>query len=176
MFTRLRIFNRLTTLSALRPTNLARFCSSVAQNGSEMGEYWLYPDNFDSISEKTKQSCDQGTFCIWITDECIERVNHLKTQNSDYKYLKIQVDSGGCSGFSYDIKMCDSIDPSDIVFLKDDVTLLVDEITLDMIKGSKIHYKEEMIRAAFEVVENPNASLSCSCGTSFAPKSVGDIF
>ena len=48
--------------------------------------------------------------------------------------------------------------------------VLMDEITLGMIKGSTIDYKEEMIRSAFEVVDNPNAELSCSCGTSFAPK------
>jgi len=51
-----------------------------------------------------------------------------------------------------------------------DCKVLMDDITLDMIKGSTIDYKEEMIRSAFEVVDNPNAEVSCSCGTSFAPK------
>jgi len=46
----------------------------------------------------------------------------------------------------------------------------MDEITLDMINGSTIDFKEEMIRSAFEVVDNPKAEISCSCGTSFAPK------
>mmetsp|Transcript_18999 Transcript_18999/g.21297 ORF Transcript_18999/g.21297 Transcript_18999/m.21297 type:complete len:91 (+) Transcript_18999:286-558(+) len=88
------------------------------------------------------------------------RVNKLKTLKEDYKYLRVEVDSGGCSGFQYNIEMCNSIRDSDIKFVKDDVTLLVDEITLDMIMGSTIHYKEEMIRSAFEVMENPNAALN----------------
>lgn len=55
-------------------------------------------------------------------------------------------------------------------FEKDGVTIISDEMTLDMISGSKIVYKEEMIRSAFEVVDNPMAEGGCSCGTSFTPK------
>jgi Fe-S cluster assembly iron-binding protein IscA len=51
------------------------------------------------------------------------------------------------------------------------VSVVSDELTLDMISGSKIVYKEEMIRSAFEVVDNPMAEGGCSCGTSFTPKS-----
>ena len=80
------------------------------------------------------------------------------------------MDSGGCSGFQYNIEMCDIIKDTDIQFQHDGVTIVVDEITLDMIKGSTIHYKDEMIRSAFEVLDNPNSEQNCSCGTSFAPK------
>ena len=80
--------------------------------------------------------------------------------NNDYKYLRIEVDSGGCSGFQYNIEMSDTIREKDIIFQKDDCTVLVDEITLDMISGSTIHYKNEMIRSSFEVMENPKADLS----------------
>ena len=56
------------------------------------------------------------------------------------------------------------------VFEQDGSEILIDEITLDFIKGSTIDYKSEMIKQSFEVVTNPNAELACSCGTSFAPK------
>ena len=59
----------------------------------------------------------------------------------------------------------------DFKFECEDVTVISDEMTLDMISGSKIIYKEEMIRSAFEVVDNPMAEGGCSCGTSFTPKS-----
>ena len=66
--------------------------------------------------------------------------------------------------------MTSDIEKHDIEFEKEDVTLLVDQITLDFISGSKINFNEEMIRSSFEIEANPNASLSCSCGTSFSPK------
>ena len=110
----------------------------------------------------------------WQKSE-FNRIVKIREKNEKYKYLRVEVDSGGCSGFEYKIDMWDEIRDTDITFTKGDITLIVDEITLDMIKGSTIHYKEEMIRSAFEVVENPNASLNCSWGTSFAPKN-NDIF
>lgn len=56
------------------------------------------------------------------------------------------------------------------MFEQDGIRVISDELTLEMINGSKIVYKEEMIRSAFEVVENPMAEGGCSCGTSFTPK------
>lgn len=58
----------------------------------------------------------------------------------------------------------------DLWFEIDGVSVVSDEITLEMISGSKIVYKEEMIRSAFEVIGNPKAEGGCSCGTSFTPK------
>lgn len=56
------------------------------------------------------------------------------------------------------------------MFDKEGAKVIVDETTLEFINGSIIDYKSEMIKQAFEVAENPNAELGCSCGTSFSPK------
>ena len=130
----------------------------------------LYPSNFDSLTDSFKQENDKKELYIWITTFCINRIHQLRGKNDKYKYLRVEVDSGGCSGFQYNIEMCDIIKDTDIQFQHDGVTIVVDEITLDMIKGSTIHYKDEMIRSAFEVLDNPNSEQNCSCGTSFAPK------
>ena len=65
-----------------------------------------------------------------------------------------------------------SLAPDDLVFETEGVRIVSDEMTLEMISGSKIAYVEEMIRAAFEVVSNPKAEGGCSCGTSFTPKNL----
>ena len=90
-----------------------------------------------------------------------------------YGCLRILVEGGGCSGFSYafDVIPLDEIDTEEgITFEKEGIKVVSDAMTLDMINGSKIEYKEEMIRSAFEVVDNPMADNGCSCGVSFTPK------
>lgn len=58
-----------------------------------------------------------------------------------------------------------------MIFTRDGVSVISDEITLEMINGARIEFKEEMIRSSFEVCDNPLAEGGCSCGTSFTPKS-----
>ena len=59
-----------------------------------------------------------------------------------------------------------------LVFERDGVKILSDEMTLDMINGSTVEYVEEMIRSAFEITDNPMADNGCSCGVSFSPKNL----
>ena len=59
-----------------------------------------------------------------------------------------------------------------LLFERDGVAILSDELTLDMINGSTIEYVEEMIRSAFEITDNPMADNGCSCGVSFTPKDI----
>ena len=92
-----------------------------------------------------------------------------------YGCLRILVEGGGCSGFQYafDVIRNDEVNEDEgIVFEKDGVKVVSDEMTLEMINGSTIEYKEEMIRSSFEVVDNPMADNGCSCGVSFTPKDI----
>jgi iron-sulfur cluster assembly accessory protein len=59
-----------------------------------------------------------------------------------------------------------------LIFKSDGIQVFSDVVTLEMINGSNIEYKEEMIRSSFEVVGNPQAESGCSCGTSFTPKNL----
>lgn len=58
------------------------------------------------------------------------------------------------------------------VFEKDGVEVVVDSTSLDLIRGATVDYSEDMMRAAFQIVNNPNAEGGCGCGVSFRPKEV----
>jgi len=107
-----------------------------------------------------------------ITNACANRINSLRTiSNNPLLNLRISVDSGGCSGFKYDITIDDiPITDNDNVFEKDNATVITDKISYDFIKGSTIDFKQEMIRSAFTVTNNPQSESACGCGSSFAQK------
>ena len=113
-------------------------------------------------------------FWLTIEDTTIMRIKFLQMKDKErYGCLRILVEGGGCSGFSYafDVIRMDEVEEEEaITFEKDGIKVVSDEMTLEMINGSKIEYKEEMIRSAFEVTENPMADGGCSCGVSFTPK------
>ena len=90
-----------------------------------------------------------------------------------YGCLRLLVEGGGCSGFQYnfDLIPLDEVDHEEgIIFEREGIKIVSDEMTLEMINGSTIEYKDEMIRSSFEVTDNPLADSGCSCGVSFTPK------
>jgi len=80
--------------------------------------------------------------------------------------LRIAVEGGGCSGFQYDIKL-DQPAEDDMVLEGQGQKVVVDSVSLPFLAGATIDFSEELIGARF-VIENPNASSSCGCGTSFS--------
>lgn len=112
-------------------------------------------------------------FTLGVSESAVTRIKKLQSIDDDkYHYLRILVEGGGCAGFQYAFDMVakDTKGDEDLEFKKDGVSIISDEITLEMISGSRIEYRTEMIRSAFEVVDNPMAEGGCSCGTSFTPK------
>ncbi len=81
--------------------------------------------------------------------------------------LRIAVNGGGCSGFQYGFSLDDEVTGDDRVFSHGGVKVVVDEMSLELLDGAEIDYVTEMIGAAFKI-NNPNASSSCGCGSSFA--------
>ena len=86
--------------------------------------------------------------------------------SSDGKALRVAVEGGGCSGFQYDIKL-DAGQSDDIVLEGLGEKVVIDQVSLPFLTGAVIDYSEELIGARF-VIDNPNASSSCGCGTSFS--------
>lgn len=135
---------------------------------------------------------------INITASCAARIRQLASTrpNPDSVYLRLYVDAGGCSGFQYKFLLLSednngdnnnnslnngddeeeeeedgTIDPEeDIIFVKDGMRVVVDQTSLDLLRGSTIDYVQEMIRSSFAVVGNPQSESACGCGSSFAVK------
>ncbi len=80
--------------------------------------------------------------------------------------LRVAVEGGGCSGFQYDIRL-DTPASDDLVLEGDGEQVLVDPVSLPFLSGATIDFTQELIGARF-VIDNPNATSSCGCGTSFS--------
>lgn len=80
--------------------------------------------------------------------------------------LRIAVEGGGCSGFQYDIRL-DQPTEDDLILESQGQRVVVDSVSLPFLAGATIDFSEELIGARF-VIDNPNASSSCGCGTSFS--------
>jgi len=102
-----------------------------------------------------------------VTDRAFARLASINAETQDAKCLRVAVEGGGCSGFQYDIKLEDHPDAEDLVLEKSGQKVLIDPVSLTFLKDAEIDFSEELIGARF-VINNPNASSSCGCGTSFS--------
>lgn len=104
---------------------------------------------------------------ITLSANAVKRLQVLLASDTSKKALRILVDTGGCYGFQYNFQMESDIQSDDLIFQFGRVTVAVDTISYDFIKGSEVDYVEELIGASF-VIKNPKASSSCGCGSSFS--------
>ena len=100
---------------------------------------------------------------IEFTNRAIEQIEKMTNEDKFKKFFRISVKGGGCSGFKYDFSIDNKNSNEDIVFGK----AIIDKSSLDIIAGSIIDFKKEMIGESF-VINNPKASSSCGCGLSFS--------
>ena len=101
-----------------------------------------------------------------VTDRAFARLAEIAEISGETKPLRVGVSGGGCSGFSYDIRLDDPAD-DDLVLEKDGQKVLVDQVSLPFLSNAVNDFTDELIGARFEV-QNPNATSSCGCGTSFS--------
>ena len=97
-----------------------------------------------------------------FTDKALDQINKVVI-GRDKKYFRITVKGGGCSGFKYNFGFDSKSNDDDIIFNK----TIIDRSSLEIISGSIVDFKEEMIGESF-VIENPKATASCGCGLSFS--------
>ena len=97
-----------------------------------------------------------------FTDQALNQINMI-TKGQEKKFFRIAVQGGGCSGFKYNFGFDTKTNDDDIIFGK----AIIDKSSLEIISGSEIDFKKEMIGEAF-VINNPKATASCGCGLSFS--------
>ena len=97
-----------------------------------------------------------------FTDQALNQINMI-TKGEEKKFFRITVQGGGCSGFKYNFSFDSKVEEDDIIFDK----AIIDKQSLDIIAGSIVDFKKEMIGESFSI-KNPKASASCGCGLSFS--------
>jgi iron-sulfur cluster assembly accessory protein len=104
---------------------------------------------------------------VRVTDRAFARLAEIAADAGETKALRVAVLGGGCSGFQYELKLEDTPAADDVVIEKDGQRVLVDPESMPFLSGAVIDFKDELIGARF-AVENPNATSTCGCGTSFS--------
>ena len=115
-----------------------------------------------------EQQGDIGGQGIVVTESAARRIAFLRAQESVADaFLRIAVSGGGCSGFQYGLSFDDQRNEDDAVFARDGVEVVIDEVSLELLKGAEIDFVEDLMGASFQI-RNPNAASSCGCGNSFS--------
>jgi iron-sulfur cluster insertion protein len=104
---------------------------------------------------------------IILTASAAKRVASIAARQAKPAILRLAVDGGGCAGFTYKFELADAAADEDSVSETDGVKLVVDPMTLELVKGSAVDFVEDLGGEAFRVT-NPNAQSGCGCGSSFS--------
>ena len=103
---------------------------------------------------------------LLVTNNAAKKIIEL-SKKKEKKMLRISVTGGGCQGFQYNLDMEDKSKKKDIIIKKNNALVVIDQNSLNLIKGSEIDFVEDLIGARFKI-NNPKATSSCGCGTSFS--------
>ena len=104
---------------------------------------------------------------VTMTDRAARRIGEILQREAAGAMLRVSVEGGGCSGFSYKFDIDRAKADDDIVLARDGALVLIDSLSLGYLQGAEIDFVDDLIGASFRVV-NPNATASCGCGTSFS--------
>jgi iron-sulfur cluster insertion protein len=103
-----------------------------------------------------------------VSESAAKRIRAIATAEGDASLmLRVTVSGGGCSGFQYAFKLDSTRTPEDQVFEQGGVKVVVDETSLELVKGSTLDFVEDLVGSYFKMT-NPNAVSTCGCGSSFS--------
>jgi iron-sulfur cluster assembly accessory protein len=104
---------------------------------------------------------------VTITERAARRIGQILKSEGDGAMLRISVEGGGCSGFQYKFDIERAKAEDDLVIERDQVVVVVDPASVPFLAGSEVDFVDDLMGASFRV-NNPNATASCGCGTSFS--------
>ncbi|MDE2134024.1 MAG: iron-sulfur cluster insertion protein ErpA [Alphaproteobacteria bacterium] len=109
----------------------------------------------------------QTALPVTVSPRAAKRIAQIIAAEGKPMMLRLAVTGGGCSGFQYNFALDDAAACDDLVVEEGGVTVLIDSTSLEFLKGAEIDFADDLIGASFKV-NNPNATSSCGCGTSFS--------
>ena len=104
---------------------------------------------------------------VTVSARAAKRIAAILGAEAGDTMLRLAVTGGGCSGFQYNFALDETRLDDDLLLERDGARILIDPVSLDFLKGSEIDFTDDLIGQAFKV-NNPNATSSCGCGTSFS--------
>ena len=104
---------------------------------------------------------------VTITERAARRIGEILKAEPTGAMLRVSVEGGGCSGFQYKFDFDTTKAQDDLVLARDGATVLIDPVSVQYMAGAEIDYVDDLIGASFKI-NNPVATASCGCGTSFS--------
>ncbi|WP_273754259.1 MULTISPECIES: iron-sulfur cluster assembly accessory protein [unclassified Bartonella] len=104
---------------------------------------------------------------VKISDAAAQQIVQILLREPDKIALRISVEGGGCSGFSYKYDLVSEMGKDDLVFKKDGAIVLIDSLSIPFMEGAEIDFVDDLMGQSFQI-HNPNAVSSCGCGVSFS--------
>ncbi len=104
---------------------------------------------------------------ITLSSAAASRLHAISAREGRPTLLRVAVEGGGCSGFSYRFDLVQAVEPDDLKIERDGAAAVVDVVSFALLKGSEIDFVDELAASEFRV-RNPNAKTSCGCGVSFS--------
>jgi iron-sulfur cluster assembly accessory protein len=124
-----------------------------------------------SLSKRTfevvKMSEATAEAAVELTADAARRIAEILTSEPAGSFLRVGVDGGGCSGFTYTYNLSTERSSGDLMIERDGATVAIDPVSLDLLRGSKIDFIDDLMGRMFKI-DNPAATASCGCGSSFA--------
>lgn len=104
---------------------------------------------------------------ITLTERAAARIRNILAREPGKNALRIAVNGGGCSGFQYEFQLAEAPAADDLVIERDGVKAVIDPVSQGFLDGAQIDFVDDLMGQSFRI-QNPNATSSCGCGTSFS--------